>query len=127
VLVVHSEDGLDEISLAAPTFVAELKDGEISEYSISPKDVGIASSSMNSLMVDTAAASLELISKAFSDSNHLAADMIALNAGAAIYASGVADNLKQGVHMAQDAMGSGLAKGKLAELVEFTQTAAESD
>lgn len=124
VLVVHSEDGLDEISLAAPTHVAELKDGEVSEYSLSPEDLGVDSSSLESLMVGTADESLALINAAFSDSSHPAADMVALNAGAAIYVSGVASTLQAGVEMAQDAIGSGMAKAKLSELVEFTQTAA---
>ena len=122
VLVVHSTDGLDEISLAAPTFVAELQDGEITEYQITPEDCGLCSSSMDGLMVDTADASLALIQSAFNSSSSLAADMIALNAGAAIYVSGIASSLKQGVEMAQDAIGSGLAAAKFAELVEFTQT-----
>ena len=123
VLVVHSTDGLDEISLAAPTFVAELLEGVVTEYQISPEDIGISSSSMDGLMVDTEDASLALIQSAFDDSNSAAADMIALNAGAAIYVSGIASSLKQGVEMAQDAIGSGLAAAKFAELVEFTQTA----
>eukprot|EP00903_Cladosiphon_okamuranus_P004312 g4310.t1 len=126
VLVVHSQDGLDEISLAAPTSVAELRDGDITEYEISPEDLGLQSASLTPLMVDTAEASLALIKAAFSDSSHPAADMIALNAGAAIYVSGGADSLPQGVAMAQDALGSGLAGAKLSELAEFTQTAARA-
>lgn len=123
VLVVHSADGLDEISLSAPTFVAELRDGEIKEYQLTPEDFGLASSPMDELMVDTADGSLALIQKAFSDSTSTAADMIALNAGAAIYVSGIATSIKQGVDMAHDALGAGLANAKLSELVEFTKTA----
>lgn len=127
VLVVHSNDGLDEISLAEPTFVAELRNGEVTEYEISPEDLGVKNSSMDSLMVSTAEASLALIQTAFKDNSHPAADMIALNAGAAIYVSGTADSLRQGVEMAQDAIGSGLARAKFSELVESTQLAARSN
>jgi anthranilate phosphoribosyltransferase len=124
VLVVHSDDGLDEISLAAPTQVVELKDGEIASYSISPEDFAIARQSLDGLQVSGAADSLRLVRDALgkrsTPEGEKAADMIALNAGAAIYASGVALTLKQGVAMAQDAIASGLAGAKLAELATFT-------
>ena len=123
VLVVHSTDGLDEISLSAPTWVAELRDGEIKEYQITPEDLGVPSAPMDALMVDTAEESLALVQAALKESDSLASDMIALNAGAAIYVAGIASSLKQGVQMAQDAIGSGLAGAKLTELIEFTQTA----
>ena len=123
VLVVHSTDGLDEISLSAPTWVAELRDGEIKEYQITPEDLGVSSAPMDALMVDTAEESLALVQAALKESDSLASDMIALNAGAAIYVAGIASSLKQGVQMAQDAIGSGLAGAKLTELIEFTQTA----
>jgi len=122
VLVVHSTDGLDEISLAAPTWVAELQDGEIKEYQITPEELGLSSASMDALMVDTTEESLALVQAAFKESDSLASDMIALNAGAAIYVSGIASSLKQGVQMAQDAIGTGLAGAKFSELIEFTQT-----
>lgn len=124
VLVVHSADGLDEVSLAAPTQVAELKDGQIIEYQIRPEDFGIASQSLIGLTVETPQASLELIRDALgrrqTESGQKAADMIALNAGAALYAADIASTLKQGVAMAQDALGSGLAREKLDELAAFT-------
>ena len=100
VLVVHAQDGLDEISLAAPTHVAELKDGEIREYSIQPEDFGIKSQSLIGLNVEDAQGSLALIRDALgrrkSENGQKAADMIVLNAGAALYAADVATTLKQG-------------------------------
>jgi anthranilate phosphoribosyltransferase len=124
VLVVHAQDGLDEISLAAPTFVAELKDGEISEYRVQPEDFGIKSQSLIGLDVEDAQGSLALIRDALgrrqSENGQKAADMIVLNAGAALYAADMASSLKQGVELAHDALHTGLAREKLEELVSFT-------
>jgi anthranilate phosphoribosyltransferase len=125
VMVVHAADGLDEISLARETHVAELKDGAIREYIIKPEDFGIASQSLIGLTVSDAAASLALIQAALgnehNDLAHKASDIIALNAGAAIYVSGIADTLEEGVARAQDALGSGLAGEKVRELAAFTE------
>jgi len=125
IMVVHSKDGLDEISLASPTHVAELKDGEITEYDITPEDLGVKSQSLVGLTVDSSEESLALIKAAFGR-NHdeiteKARDIIALNAGAAIYVAGLADTAKEGVALALDAMGSGLAMGKMSELADFSQ------
>ncbi len=124
VLVVHAQDGLDEISLAAPTHIAELKDGEIREYSVQPEDFGIKSQSLIGLNVEDAQGSLALIRDALgrrqSESGQKAADMIVLNAGAALYAADLASSLKQGVEIAHDALSTGLARDKLEELVSFT-------
>jgi anthranilate phosphoribosyltransferase len=124
VLVVHAQDGLDEISLAAPTHVAELKDGVISEYRIQPEDFGIRSQTLIGLTVEGAQDSLALIRDALgkrkTDNGQKAADMIVLNAGAALYAADIATSLKEGVQLAQDALHTGLAWEKLAELVSFT-------
>jgi len=120
VLVVHAEDGLDEISLAQPTLVAELKDGEIREYIITPEDFGIERQSLDSLRVKSAEDSLRLVEQALIGEG-AAADIVALNAGAALYASGVSDSLKEGVAMAQDAQASKLPLEKLKELANFTR------
>ena len=124
VLVVHAQDGLDEISLAAPTHVAELKDGEIREYIIQPEDFGIKSQSLIGLNVEDAQGSLALIRDALgrraTENGQKAAEMIVLNAGAALYAADVAASLREGVEMAHDALCSGLAGDKLKELVSFT-------
>ena len=122
VLIVHSEDGLDEFSVAAKTFVVELKNGAITEYTVSPS--GYNYENLDGLSVASAAESYALIKKAFSDDQSeeavKARDMITLNAGAAIYVSGLALDLAAGVEMAEDALSSGLAQEKLKELVEFT-------
>lgn len=124
VLVVHAQDGLDEISLAAPTYVAELKNGEITEYRIQPEDFGIKSQSLIGLNVEDAQGSLALIRDALgrrkTDNGQKAADMIVLNAGAALYAADVAGTLKEGVELAHDALHTGLARDRLEELVSFS-------
>lgn len=125
VLVVHAKDGLDEISLATETQVAELKDGRVTEYSIKPEDFGIHSQSLVGLSVTDAKQSLALIRDALGkrrgEHAQKAADLIALNAGAAIYVSGVAETWNQGVEMANDAIGSGQAGEKISELADFSQ------
>jgi anthranilate phosphoribosyltransferase len=125
IMVVASKDGLDEISLASSTYMAELKNGEIIEYEITPEDLGIKSQTLSGLTVNTAEESLTLIKAAFgrdrSESAEKARDMIALNAGVAIYIAGLAPTAKEGVQLALDALGSGRAKGKLAELATFSQ------
>ncbi|WP_456489589.1 anthranilate phosphoribosyltransferase [Marinobacter nauticus] len=125
IMVVCSKDGLDEISLATVTHVAELKDGEITEYDLTPEDLGLNSQSLVGLTVDSSDESLKLIKAAFGrnhdETTEKARDMIALNAGAAIYVAGLAKTAKEGVDMALDAMGSGLAAGKMSELADFSQ------
>ncbi len=127
VMVVHSSDGLDEISCAAPTFVAELKDGAIEEYTVSPADFGLAESPLDSLVVEDSEQSLKLVRAALKGDNEAASTIVALNAGAAIYVSGQATSLKDGVAMAEDAMASGAAAEKLKEFVDFTQQLAVKD
>lgn len=123
VMVVHSEDGLDEISLAAPTYVAELKDNEIREYSVQPEDFNIDKQSIEPLQANNVEQSLELVNSALEGKGVVnpARDIVALNAGAAIYVAGIADDLAEGVAIAEDVIGSGLAKVKLTELAAFTQ------
>ena len=120
VLVVHAEDGLDEISLAQPSRVAEVKNGEISEYTISPEQFGIDRQSLDPLRVNSAEESLRLVQKALVGEGP-AADIVSLNAGAALYAAGIADTLKEGVALAQDAQASKLPLEKLKELAHFTR------
>lgn len=124
VMVVHAEDGLDEISVVGRTFVAELKNGEISEYTIEAKDFGIDYENLDGLIVDSAQASLSLIQDAFKNKNQKAQDVIKLNAGAAIYVAGLAATLADGIAMADDAIVSGGAAEKLKALVEFTNISA---
>ena len=124
VLVVHAQDGLDEVSLAAPTFVAELKDGVISEYRVQPEDFGIKSQSLIGLGVEGAEQSLALIRDALgrrqTEAGQKAAEIIVLNAGAALYAADHATSFKEGVQLAHDALHTGLAREKMDELAAFT-------
>ncbi|WP_271273171.1 anthranilate phosphoribosyltransferase [Aliamphritea hakodatensis] len=120
-LVVHAADGLDEISLAEKTFVAELKDGDISEYTISAADAGLEVQSLDGLQVNGSDESLALINAAFAGENMKAVDMIALNAGAALYAADQADSLAAGVALAKATILEGKAAAKLQQLAEFTQ------
>lgn len=122
VLVVHADDGLDEFSVAAASQVAELKDGQITEYRVQPQDFGFNYESLEGLSVTSAEQSLALIRAAFKGDadGEKAASIIALNAGAAIYVAGLAMSLGEGVKMAEDALASGAANEKLKQLVEFT-------
>jgi anthranilate phosphoribosyltransferase len=120
VLVVHS-NGLDEIALDASTCVVELRDGRIDEYDIAPEDFGIPRRSTDSLRADSPEASLALVIQALGQPDSAAADLVSLNAGAAIYAAGVATTLAHGVTMAQDAIAAGLARERFDELVRITR------
>ena len=127
-MVVHS-DGLDEIRLDAPTHVVELKNDAITEYDISPADLGLkprTDADLTGIVANSAESSLALVRQSLNDDNSAAADIVALNAGAAIYVSGVANSLLNGVAMAQDAISSGQAKERLAELVRITSLMSES-
>ncbi|MFZ2844890.1 anthranilate phosphoribosyltransferase [Psychrobacter sp.] len=127
VMVVGAKDGLDEISLATSTTVAELKDGEITVYELMPEDAGIESQTLIGLDVESPEQSLELIRAALSGApTHdravlKARDMIALNAGAAIYTSGLASNYPNGVNQAQAVIQNGSALTKLESLAAYTQ------
>ncbi len=124
ILVVHSRDGLDEFSLAAPTHVAELKEGVISEYDVSPEDFGLHSQTLMGLEVDGPHASLALIQDALgrrkTEAGQKAGDLIVLNAGAALYAADLASSLHEGIQLAHDALHTGLALEKMHELASFT-------
>ncbi|MGB2329775.1 MAG: anthranilate phosphoribosyltransferase [Pseudomonadales bacterium] len=121
-LVVHSEDGHDEISIAAPTFIAELLNGEIKEYTVRPEDFGWEAQSWQSLTVNNAAESLVLVQDALGARNETALKMVALNAGAALYIGSAAENLEAGVLKAEEILRSGLAAEKLEQLVTFSQS-----
>ena len=124
VLVVHS-DGLDELSIQGPSVVVELNDGNIDSYEVSPTDFGLRERTMDDLRAATPEQSLGLIRSALNESNEAASDIVALNAGAAIYASGVATTLANGVALAQDLIASGQASEKLKEFVDLTRMMGE--
>lgn len=121
VLVVHADDGLDEISLAAPTQVCELKDGEISLYTIAPEDFAIGQQSLTGLAVAEPRESLALIEQALTGVPGPAADIVALNAGAALYAADLVDSLAAGVTRAQEIQAQGSAWQRLQDLVRYSQ------
>lgn len=125
VLVVHSDDGLDEISIAGTTHIAELKNGEVREYDINPNDFSIECQTLEGLTVNNAEESLDLINDALTNVgacvSNKAADIIALNAGAAIYVSGLTATLQEGVDKAVEAINSGAAHQKMLSLKEQTQ------
>jgi len=124
-MIVHSDDGLDEISIAAGTRVAELRDGSISSYHITPEEFSLERQSLDGLSVNSAAASAAIINDALSGkddaTSNKAAALLALNAGATIYVSGVAATLADGVAMAEDVLASGQAAEKLKQFIDFTQ------
>ena len=127
-MIVHSQ-GLDEIRLDAATKVYELKDGNISSYEISPSDFDISERTQDevaSLAADSTASSLSLVKQSLSEQDSLAAEIVALNAGASIYVAGVATSLANGVAMAQDAIASGLATERLNELVRISKLMGET-
>jgi anthranilate phosphoribosyltransferase len=130
-LIVHAKDGLDEFSLATSTQVAELKNGEISEYTLTPEDVGLKSQSLIGLTVASSAESLALIRDALGkrqgEHAEKAADVIALNAGAGIYVAGLARDIRQGVALAQDLISTGQALEKFDNLRDFTRALGEAN
>lgn len=120
VLVLHSHDGLDEISIAAPTQVSELADGQIRSFSIAPQDFGIAPQSLAGIKAAGPEHSLALLREALAGHPGPAYDIVVLNAGAAIYAAGVAETLAAGVDRARDAIASGAAAAKMEALKTAT-------
>ncbi len=117
VMVVHAEDGMDEISISSKTRVAELKHGEVSSYMISPTDFGIEMAELNQLKVDGVDQSLAMIESVLKNTPGPALDIVCMNAGAAIYVSGVADSLQAGISKARTAIADGKASAVLAQLV----------
>ncbi|MFO1431356.1 MAG: anthranilate phosphoribosyltransferase [Candidatus Competibacteraceae bacterium] len=121
VLVVHSEDGLDEISIGAPTHVAELKDGEVRSYSLKPEDFGLERRSLETIKAGTIGQSLEMIQEVLAGRPGPASDIVALNAGAGIYTAGLAASLQEGVHKARTILAEGAAARVLEQLVSFSR------
>jgi len=125
VMVVHSDDGLDEISLAADTFVAELKNGEVREYTLKPEQFGYERESLQDLAVEGVEESLALLSAALAgeqdERSRRAAKLIALNAGAALYVAGVAGSIEDGVGLANDVLANGAGLEKMRQLADMSQ------
>jgi len=121
VLVVHGLDGLDEISVSGKTEVAELKSGNVDEYTIDPTRYGIKVSPLNSIQAKTISESKDMLLSVLDNKPGPARDIVILNSGAAIYVSGLTHSLDQGVKKASDAIASGAARAKLHELAEFSK------
>lgn len=122
VMVVHSEDGMDEISVGASTKVAELRDGRITSYIIQPEDFDMRRHDIKELVVDSAEQSLAMIKLVFEGHTGPARDIVLLNAGAAIYCAGLADNHEAGIHKAEEVIDSGAAMEKLNQLVKISNS-----
>jgi anthranilate phosphoribosyltransferase len=122
-MVVYGRDGMDEISLGAATMVGELKDGEIREYELHPEDFGFAMSSNRALRVETPEQSKAMLLGVLDNQAGPALDIVLLNAGAALYAANVAASMAAGIERAREAVASGAARAKLAELVKASAAA----
>ena len=122
VMVVHSEDNLDEISIASKTTVVELREGRISEYVISPEEFGLEFQSLDGLKVNSPEESLSMAKKALKGEHSAASSMVALNAGAALYVSGVDNSLAEGVERALEGIKQKKGLDKLQELSEYSQS-----
>jgi anthranilate phosphoribosyltransferase len=120
VLVVHAEDGMDEISISSPTFIAELNHGKVTSYTIKPEDFGFKRADLAQIRAADSAHSLQIIQRVFDNEDSAARDIVCLNAGAAIYAAGLTGSLAEGVNRAQAVIADGLAKEKLRQLIEKT-------
>jgi anthranilate phosphoribosyltransferase len=120
-LVVWGRDGMDELSLGAATLVGELRDGVVREYEVHPEDFGIAMAASRNLRVNDAAGSKAMLLQALSNEPGLPRDIVVLNAGAALYAAGVVENIDRGLVAAREAIASGAARAKLEQFVAITQ------
>jgi anthranilate phosphoribosyltransferase len=125
-LVVWGQDGLDEISLGAPTLVGELRDGEVREYEIRPDHFGLASASLDALRVGSADESKARVLEALDNRPGAARDIVLLNAGAALYAADVVASIQAGIDTAREALASGAARAKLDAFVRATNQLADN-
>jgi len=116
-IVVHGKDGMDEISLGAATLVGELKNGQVTEYEIHPEDFGLAMASTRVLQVQTPTQSRDMLLSVLEGKPGVASDIVALNAGVALYAANLTPSMEQGVTRARQVIASGAGKAKLEQLV----------
>jgi anthranilate phosphoribosyltransferase len=122
VMIVHAEDGMDEISIGGATYVAELKNGEVTSYSVKPEDFGMEQADLSTIRAADSDDSLKIINSVFDNIEGPAKDIVCLNAGAAIYVSGIADSLQAGISKAEAAIAGGAAKQVLDSLVDLTKS-----
>jgi len=121
VLIVHGRDGMDEASLGAATLVGELKDGAVHEYDIHPEDYGLSMMSNRSIRVSNREESRELVLEALQNVPGVARDIVAFNAGLAIYAGNRSDSIEAGLALAFEAIANGSARAKLEEFCAYTR------
>ncbi len=121
VLVVHGEDGLDEVSLCGPTLVGELRDGQVREYTVRPADFGLATCELRQLQVASPAESVGRLREVLDDTPGPARDVVTLNAGFALYAADVAPSLGAGCELARRALASGAARAKAEQFIACTR------
>ena len=121
-LIIHGDDGLDEITISSETSISELKNNKIHEYKISPKDFGLSISSFDEIVAHSAQESLMLVEEAFSGKISAVQNMIALNSGAALYVAGIVNSISDGVEMSFELMKNGKASDKLASYVEVSKS-----
>lgn len=124
VLIVHADDGMDEISIGASTHIAELRDDQITEYTINPEDFDVQRADISALAVNDAKQSLKIIHDVFAGQPGAARDIVVLNAGAAIYAADLTSSLSVGIDKAREVIDSGDAQRKLNALIQFSQSKA---
>ena len=117
VLVVHGADGMDEISISGPTYIAELKDGAVREYTVQPAEFGLKTASNEEIRVADADAAKTMLLRVLDDEPCAARDIVLLNAGAAIYVAGLSASLADGTRLAGQTISSGAAKNKLTQLI----------
>jgi anthranilate phosphoribosyltransferase len=120
-MVVHSEDGMDEISISAPTQLAELRDGVVETRRLAPEDFGLERADAACLVVGDPAESLAIIEAVLDNIAGAARDIVALNGGAAIYVAGLVDSLEAGVQKALEVLADGSARQAKEDFVRFTQ------
>ncbi|MBC7779365.1 MAG: anthranilate phosphoribosyltransferase, partial [Proteobacteria bacterium] len=123
VMVVHGADGLDEITVSGDTDVAELREGRVTQYRVNPAQFGLAVSSIAAIRVESVDAAKAMLLAVLADTPGAARDIVAMNAGAAIYVSGIAPTLEAGVKRATEVIASGAARAKLDQLVGFSRSA----
>ncbi len=120
VLVVNGSDGLDEITISGPSFVGELKDGQVSEYTVTPEEFGLKSAPLDEIRVTSIGEAKAMLVGVLDGKAGPARDIVLLNAGAAIYVAGLADSLAHGVKKAAEIVASGAAKNKLTQLIQVS-------
>src|SRR5690242_7654386 len=120
-MVVWGRDGMDEISLGAATLVGELRHGQVREYEIEPEDFGLAMASSRNLRVESVDESRAMLLDALGGRHGVPHDIVCLNAGAALYTSGVAADIDEGIALARETIASGAAHAKMMEFIAATR------